>query len=365
MKHKKIAIKYFIVISILIIGTLPTINFFQHVVKYDFKKIFNTEKIEMYVNYGFYKIFNQSLEQNSVITGKDDFLFLGGKYDNVLHKTNGIFRPTNTEINKWTDKLKNIQAWYEARGIKFTIVIAPNKHTIYREKLPNWMRYDGGTVTDDIVRMSNKKNINLVDLRKFFISQKSDEKLLYNKFGTHWNRYGASLGYNETIEHINQYYKSNIKKTTYKVFDNLKGHDRGLIRFLKLKEQFSNIYENEYTFNLKNKLCYGDIDKKTFILDKCKIVNNPTIKPNKKPSYIINAEADNNETLLLLGDSYMGANSKLYNSTFSKVFRWHDGGLNGKPLSDFILKNKPSIVIYQLVERRLYNNGIVKKLPDS
>ena len=105
--------------------------------------------------------------------------------------------------------------------------------------------------------------------------------------------------------------------------------------------------------------------KKTFILDKCKIVNNPTIKPNKKPSYIINAEADNNETLLLLGDSYMGANSKLYNSTFSKVFRWHDGGLNGKPLSDFILKNKPSIVIYQLVERRLYNNGIVKKLPDS
>jgi hypothetical protein len=42
----------------------------------------------------------------------------------------------------------------------------------------------------------------------------------------------------------------------------------------------------------------------------------------------------------------------------------HYGSLWGVTLSNFIAKNKPDIVIYQVVERNLYKSGIVKKIPD-
>ncbi len=363
MKNKKRVIKYFIIISIIIIGILPMMNFYQYAIKYDFRKLFNTDTVEMYVNYAFYKIFNKSLEHNSVIIGKDDFLFLGNKYAQVLHKTQGIYKYKEKDIDNWTKKLKNIQTWYEERGIKFVIVIAPNKHTIYKEKLPHWMKYDGKTITDAILEFSNKKNINILDLRDFLISKKSNNRLLYYKYGTHWNYYGASLGYKKTIVYLNNLYNMDITKLEYNIFDNFKGYDRGLIKFLKLQKSLFNISENDYTFNFKNKLCYGNIHQNSFKLDKCEIIKNLTIFPSNEPSYIINKDADNNQTLLLLADSFSGANSQLYNSTFNKIFRWHVKKINGKNLANFIQKKKPNIVIYQIVERGLYDDYIVKNLP--
>lgn len=364
MKNKKTVIKYFIIMSIIIIGILPIINFYQYAIKYDFKKLFNTDKVEMYINYAFYKILNKSLEYNKVITGKDDFLFLGNNSAQVLHKTQGIYVYNEKDINNWTKKLKNIQTWYEERGIKFIIVIAPNKHTVYKEKLPRWVEYKEKTITDDILKYSHKNNINILDLRDFLISKKSDKKLLYYKYGTHWNYYGASLGYEKTIEYLNNLYDINIEKLKYNIVDNIQGYDRGLIRYLKLKKSLFNVSENDYTFNLNNKLCHGNINQNSFKLNECKIINNPIIFPNNEPSYIINKNANNDQTLLLLADSFSGANSQLYNSTFSKIFRWHIKKINGKNLANFTLKQKPNIVIYQIVERGLYNNYIVKKFPN-
>ena len=135
MKNKTY-IKYFIIFSIILISLLPVYNFYQYAKNYDYKKSFNIDNIEKYINYSIYKLFNRSMVQEKVITGKEDFLFLGNSYDKVLHKTNGVYRPTKSETDVWTNKLKDLQKWYEDSGIKFIIAIAPNKHSIYKEKLP-------------------------------------------------------------------------------------------------------------------------------------------------------------------------------------------------------------------------------------
>ena len=213
MKSNKKNIKYFFIISIIIIGILPIINFSNFIKDYDSKKLFNTDKIETYVNYSFYKLFNRSLEKEKVITGKDDFLFLGNKYALILHQTQGLYKDTNKNIDNWTNKLKAIQTWYEDRGIKFVIVVVPNKHTIYKNKLPNWMKSNGKTLTNDIVSFSKNKGINLLDLKVNLRKEKGTQ--LYYTTDTHWNNKGASIGYIETIKYLNNTYDQQYKTPKY------------------------------------------------------------------------------------------------------------------------------------------------------
>lgn len=79
---------------------------------------------------------------------------------------------------------------------------------------------------------------------------------------------------------------------------------------------------------------------------------------------MINPKAKNDYKLLLLGDSFTGAPAPLYNATFKEVLKWHWGTINGSKLANFIGKNEPDIVIYQLVERSLYNFGFLTSLPE-
>jgi alginate O-acetyltransferase complex protein AlgJ len=361
MKNEKRISKYFIVISLLIIGIIPAINLYQDGYKDDFKKIFNTDIIESYVNYTVYKVFNKSLEQDRVITGKDGFLFLGNHNNNILHKRNGIFKSEKQVINTWADKLKDVQIWYENRGIRFAIVIAPNKHSVYKNKLPYWMNYKGQTFTDDLVEYARNKKINILDLRKTLINNKDKyNHLLYLKTDTHWNGLGASIGYNETIKFLNKTYEESYKSVEY----NLSYHkDRGkdLSNLLKISNILPKNHEESIWFKFKNDydICVGNIEEKSLKLQECTIKNNPITETGQ---YTINKKPINNVNALILSDSFARLNSQLYNTTFNNVWKLHWLKIFGSRLSDFVTKYKPDIVIYQIVERDLDQYKIVKKL---
>lgn len=366
MKSKKL-ILYFFVVTAFLMFVMPTINFFSFVHKNGFSKIkeikketfLNTDTIESIVNLVAYRYFNLSLVPNKVVTGKDNFLYLGNDYNEILNKTNGNYRPTKKELKAWIDTLKKLQNWYEKKDIKFLVVVAPNKHSVYAEKLPEWMYYEGRTITDDIIKLSNNKNINILDLRSALIDAKQFGKPMYNKYGTHWNKFGASIGYVKTIEYLNDALNMNLKKVNFKILDNPKGNDRGLLRFLKIDDKIKQ-YENEYAYDLNDKICIGNINKMTGELLPCKVISNRSMGVNNRPKYIINDNAVNNYNLLFICDSFGIAPSELYNASFKSVFKWHHAHLRGNKLVKFINKNKPDLVIYQIVERALYNKHILE-----
>lgn len=354
-------IKYFITFSFLVVSILPIYNFYQYAKKYDFKKSFNLDNVEKYINYTVYKIFNRSMNPEQVITGRDGFLFLGNQYNNILHKTNGVFRPDNSEVKDWADKLKDLQNWYEERGIKFVIVIAPNKHSIYKEKLPNWMKYDGETITDDIVKFSNEKQINILDLRKDLLDSREIRET-YGKYGTHWNAFGAYVGYSKTIDFLNENHSLKLRKINPPIIDYFKNSDKDLLGMLKVSDLIE--MENSYKYDLNNTIvCYGDINRSSSELLPCKNISNPKVSINNTPRYITNKLSLNDQKALFIGDSFSVQNSQLYNITFSEIWKWHHSHINGVKLSAFVEKHKPDVVVYQIVERAIYNAGIVTAIP--
>jgi hypothetical protein len=52
-------------------------------------------------------------------------------------------------------------------------------------------------------------------------------------------------------------------------------------------------------------------------------------------------------------------NSNLYNKTFATIWKHKYNDLKGEKLKAFINKHKPDIVIYQVVERSLFNNSYI------
>lgn len=365
MTQKKIVISFVSVVMITL-TPLPILNLLLIVSsqtdKSNFNKkyLFSTDHLESHLNYFFYTNFKISLNKNEVIVGKDKFLFLGNDIDQVIDKTQGLYKYTNQDIDKWTSKLKKVQMWYEERGIKFVITIAPNKHSVYSEKLPAWMKQNKQTITDKIISYSKNKKINLLDLRDSM--KKNKHKQLYFMTDTHWNYKGASIAYEETIKYINSVYGIKYKTAKYN-FSLFPHHSGDLARLLKINTLLPKHYEHLLYIDISNEsnVCHGIINKK-IDLEQCTNQENPELHVARNGQYTINNTSVNDNKLLLMCDSFGTANSKLYNETFNSVWRFHYKYINGKQLSHFILQHKPNIVIYQIVERSLYNGLIVKEL---
>jgi len=372
MKNKKLINLFFLLTTITLL-LLPIANIFfilkgdeVNIDHFNKKHLFSTDSIEGNLNYYFYNKYKKSLNSRQVIIGKEEFLFLGNSYNNVLDKTQGNYPYTVNDIKQWVYKLHNLQNWYESKNIKFILVIAPNKHSVYNDKLPERITYKKGkTITDDILRIAGSENINILDLsdtlRK---SREEHENLLYLKTDTHWNGLGASIGYEKTIKYLNNKYNMNYRTPEYS-YKEVDDGGKDLASFLKITSILPKNHEKSiwFDFNEKHDVCLGDINKENHKVETCKLKGNPTYSINGKPQYTINNQALNNENVLILCDSFCMHNSQLYNASFNNIWKFHYGHINGSKLSSFVNKNKPNIVIYQVVERGLYNQGIVTLLP--
>ena len=365
MKQKTL-VYYFLIFAISLTLFLPVLNLsftykYKEITLQSFSKryLFSTDNFESVLNYMAYKAFGLSLDEANVIAGEKPFFFLGNSHASVIDKTKGTFLYADKEIKLWTDTLKKLQDWYKNQGIQFIVAIAPNKHTVYSDHLPKSIVYkEGETITDAIVKHGLAKDIHIVNLKNV-LKQNKEEKQLFFHTDTHWTNYGALLGYKKSMEYLNSIYKKDYKIPKYTSTEINSDGSGDLTRFLKINHFLADNYEKNYnlTFQNSHTLCYGEISK-TNTLNNC----TSGIK-NQFNQYSINTQAPNKEKLLYLCDSFGLANSQLYSQTFHTVWRLHISYTKGSMLAKFIQKNKPDIVIYQVVERDLGNKTILDDIP--
>ena len=141
------------------------------------------------------KVMNTGNDQ--VIIGKDDFLFFADTVDSYT----GSDPMTDDEIDAAASSLLNMQEYAEAHGAKFLFVGAPNKATVYYDKMPDrYVKCAGDTDLDRLYAALGEKGVDSLDLRGL-LAEHADE-LIYHKRDTHWNGLGAKYAFDEMMSSL-------------------------------------------------------------------------------------------------------------------------------------------------------------------
>jgi len=154
-------------------------------------------------------IFDES-PVRGVRLGREGWLFYANEwaledYENVMP-----YKPE--ELASIRRIVEERRAWLEQRGIKFFVMVAPDKHTIYGEYLPPAIHKIGKeSRVDEVVKdLESNLGIEFIDTREALFRAKPSQRL-YHRMDTHWNDYGAFVGYSELMERIALYFP-NVRK---------------------------------------------------------------------------------------------------------------------------------------------------------
>lgn len=139
----------------------------------------------------------------TVMTGREGWLYLAS-YRMVEHYT-GLSRWTTEDLEAWQKLLEARRDWLAQYGTKYVFVIPPDKHSVYPEHLPEWLKKsDQPSKLDQIVEfMKARSTVHLIDLRTPLIAAKT-QTLVYPLTETHWNQFGALIGCREIIKTLSQ-----------------------------------------------------------------------------------------------------------------------------------------------------------------
>lgn len=151
------------------------------------------------------KLFNTSAEEK-VITGKDGWLF----YTETLGDFSGTGRLSDGEIARIAHILKMESDYSKENGKGYIFFVAPNKNTIYPEKMASYyVKSDEKTNLDRLNEKLTEMGVSVLDMKKVLTDAKSEGDEIYYKYDSHWNLRGAMIGYEAIMDAVQ-------KETGYK-----------------------------------------------------------------------------------------------------------------------------------------------------
>ncbi|MEI0561122.1 hypothetical protein R4L22_05980 [Brachyspira pilosicoli] len=283
----------------------------------------------------FHYIFN-----DKVILGKDNWLFIR---DNILmDKYLGLNKEyyTNEELEKIKDNLISLRDKLKDNDIDFLLMVCNDKQFIYDEYMPDYIkRKNTLSPTDQILGyITNNTDIKVLYTKDNLLKYKYKYQSYY-KYDTHWNYIGGYITYIDMKRILNIDY-NDITNTQILTF---KG-----------------IHENNYKYGVYHDLAYMlGLSKFNFYNDDNFYVISNYMKEkyyitNYENAFTFETKSTNiiyNDKLFIIRDSYVHNMVEYISSDFYNVFYYRFEDFESK--SSQILKERPDIVIVEIVERAL------------
>jgi alginate O-acetyltransferase complex protein AlgJ len=140
----------------------------------------------------------------NVLIGKKGWLYY---QEGLLDHDHAITPLTDHELSQWVQLLEERREWLATRGIRFLVVIPPDKHTVYPEYLPDWVRGVGLSPRLDqlLAYVREHSNVTIVDIRPSLRQAKGEDRL-YQMTDTHWNYRGAFAADRSIAEVLARWY---------------------------------------------------------------------------------------------------------------------------------------------------------------
>lgn len=283
------------------------------------------------------RLFKTSTRPNKVMFGNDGWLFFNSKEDAIYKSfTNVPF--TEDQIKSAVNDLISRKKYCEDKKVKYMVGFYPNKHTIYNSEMPLSMKMQikGDRSKADLMQehiQKNKLKLRIFDVRSKLIEEKEAHQI-YHKFDTHWNSYGAFIGYQEVMRQGGDLLNGVevLKKEDFEI--SFKKNTEGdLLNMLGVHDKSSFIEESPVLKLKKPGLDYNFVDE----------------QPNgilAKKVITINKGVGNRLRVLMFRDSFSSALIPYYSSTFYEIiYMWE--GFNEELVNQY----NPDLVIDVRVER--------------
>ncbi|MDI9319366.1 MAG: hypothetical protein QM530_02725 [Phycisphaerales bacterium] len=276
-------------------------------------------------------IFHCSPMPEDVIMGKEGWFF-----DTEPGDINDVRKMSPVSVDEIVQIHENLATkcrWLHERGIKFYVLVPPNKHMIYTEFLPK-----GYFVTKDIG--VNRADFNTEHLKKHSninfiypidaLKQAKNRHEVYYKTDTHWNLYGGFIGYSELMKMIQKDfpYLKPAQEDDF-IFSTFNSNEGDLAKVAGLKNSYG---RTEILMTFK------DTSKSLFLPKSSEITinynNNKTIDGS-------------NLKLVMLRDSYSNYLIPFLNLHFKKATYIWSYDFPDK----LIEEEKPDVVIFESLQR--------------
>lgn len=274
-----------------------------------------------------------------VVIGSDGWLFYTA--DRILEQHTGADVFTDDELERWVQQMEADRDWLAKRGIHLLILIAPDKNTIYPEKLPDYPRRPGvATRLDQLAARLRRSDLDFVDPRSALLKAKQGGLKVYFEGDSHWTQRGAFIAYSLVMDHVRKKFP-NLSANALEDYDVTWGPAPAadLAHLLTL--------DHDLHYDVENFLPRGarhELGPRT------------TSRPGW-PWRVVEVSTDlkNRPRLLVMGDSFidyvLGPNF-LYETFRDPVWTHHNLGT-----FDFNLvkETKPDLVIVEFAERYLHS----------
>lgn len=263
-----------------------------------------------------------------VVVGEDGWLFYNNydaesPIDDILGRTS--FSAEETAIIE--NNLKEAGVSLNERDITFVFLLAPNKESIYREQLPEYLRdiTVEQTRADILTKNIETGNCILVYPKEEILEAK-DSYQLYYRYDTHWNRLGAYVGFRSVCNELGV----NVPLLQELSVANDMGYPKDLADLAGIGSRCTS--DSEYV-----------------ITDLYPDVTVEETQDDKVTVYTSNAETE--KTVLVIHDSYYRSMRYYLPRVFTEVISVDRDYSDLYSVQKYIEKYQPEIVIMEVVER--------------
>lgn len=278
----------------------------------------------------------RSSPNSSVYYGVEGWLFYNGD-----HGLRQVSRnpPRYDALKRFADLLANFDSVLQRENRRFVVAIAPNKESVYQQKLPRWLQANTGPTEYDVLFAElAKTRIQTVDLRAV-LREAAQETPVYYKTDSHWNPLGALIAYNALVSAAGQ--ENWRVDPAIALQPDALSFSGDLARYLGLHHYLS---EPDW------RLMVGNQPKNETIF------NDRNIHPTRVFDYYRDGPV-----VLIFGDSFSNRLFKYFLSLHVSRLIWthhNECGFNG----DLVNRYQPDIVFYLPVERMIgCADGVVPK----
>ena len=130
------------------------------------------------------------------LEGRDGFLFMADDNNNVIAQHRGLLRLDDEQLEGWRAVLESRTEMLARHGAKHIVLVAPNNHSVYPEKLPAEIEAATERPVHQLMAHLERSDspVRIIYPLDELVAAKP-ERLVCSQVDSHWTDYGAFLAF--------------------------------------------------------------------------------------------------------------------------------------------------------------------------